>query len=292
MRIMVEQSETPGAGGNSVIDGPLGRRVAPTQLLRILLDRILSVVDHQVGVGEELDMASVLTVHEGLPGEPGRWIRCVRLVIGRVHDHHTAGLQTVAERESGMVQILRDDAHTADHEAIFDEVVKARCGPELRERNGKVVVLHLSGQDPFQLLSDRTRSVDVPYIARHEERREEREALDVIPVGVRDQQMAVARGLAPGHQRVSQLVSAGPTVKDQEGPIDASDLYARRVAAIAERGGARLGYGTTGAPEPDLHHVSLRPSDRHLLGRQLRDLLTTRGRTPKRSIAESAPQRT
>src|SRR5262249_25699922 len=78
---------------------------------------------------------------------------------------------------------------------------------------------------------------------------------------------------------------------DQEGPIDASDLYARRVAAIAERGGARLGYGTTGAPEPDLHHVSLRPSDRHLLGRQLRDLLTTRGRTPKRSIAESAPQR-
>src|SRR5262249_30376513 len=102
-------------------------------------------------------MASVLTVHGGLPGEPGRGIRSVRLVIGRVHDHPTAGLQTVAERESRMVQILRDDAHTADREATFDEVVKARCSPELRERNGKVVVLHLSGQGPFQLLPDRTR---------------------------------------------------------------------------------------------------------------------------------------
>src|SRR5262245_66065267 len=103
-------------------------------------------------------MPAVLAVQWGLPGEPRRGVRSVRLVIGRVHDHHTAGLQTVAERERRMVQILRDDAHTADREAAFDEIVKTRCGAELPKRNGKVVVLHLSGQGPFELLSDRTRS--------------------------------------------------------------------------------------------------------------------------------------
>src|SRR5262245_15616709 len=237
-------------------------------------------------------MPAVLAVQWGLPGEPRRGVRSVRLVIGRVHDHHAAGLQTVAEGEGRMVQILRDDAHTADRKATFDQIVKARRRPELRERNGKVVVLHLSGQGPFELLPDRTRSVDVPRITRHEERREERETLDVIPVGVRDQQMAVVRGLARGHQRMSQLVSAGPTVEDQEGPVDASDLYARCVAAIAERGGARLGDGTTGAPEPDLHHVSL--ADLGLAPAWTPAMRPRHGAGPdtKRSIAESARQRT
>src|SRR5215471_18865078 len=254
---MMKQSQTPGVGGDGVVDRPLGWRVAPAQLLRILLEHVLGVVDHQVGVGEELDMTSVLVMHGGLASEPCHGVRSVRLVIGRVHDYYTAGLQTVAERERRMVQILRDDAHTADREAAFDEIVKTRCGAELPKRNGKVVVLHLSGQGPFELLSDRTRSIDIPRIAWHKEWREEGESLDVIPVGVGDHQVAVAARLACGHERVSQSVSASPTVEDHKGAIEASDLHARCVATIAERSWTGLGHGTASAPEPDIHAVPL-----------------------------------
>jgi hypothetical protein len=37
---MVKQRETPRAGGDGVVDRPLGRRVAPARLVRILLERV------------------------------------------------------------------------------------------------------------------------------------------------------------------------------------------------------------------------------------------------------------
>ena len=52
--------------GQGVVYGGLGRRVAPVDLGRILLRRVLRVVDHEVGALEEGDMASVLGVERGL----------------------------------------------------------------------------------------------------------------------------------------------------------------------------------------------------------------------------------
>src|SRR5213593_2586242 len=85
-RIVVEQREPPGARGHRVVDDPLGRRMPPARLLRILLERVLRVVDYQVCTGEELDVTSIFAVHGGLAVAPRR-IRGVRLVIRRVHEH-------------------------------------------------------------------------------------------------------------------------------------------------------------------------------------------------------------
>src|SRR5262249_47460746 len=127
-----------------------------------------------------------------------------------------------------------------------------------------------------------------------EERRKKWKPLDVIPVRMRDHQMAVAARLLRGHQRVPESVSAGPAVEDHEGAIDASNLHARGVAAIAQRGGTRLGHGTTGTPEPDVHSVPLwssrAASSRH-------EAVGRAGQAPAwpstdRSTAECMPQRT
>ena len=253
---MVKQGQALGAGGEGVVDRPLGRRVTPARLLRILRDRVLSVVNDQVCVGEEFDVTLVLAVPGRLPIAPGRGVRGVRLVIHRVDHHVAAGLQAIAEREGRVVQILRGDAHGADREAPLDEIVKTNARPQLREGDGEVVVLHLSGQRPFELLSERPRSIDVPRVPRDEERREKREPLDVIPVGVGDHQMAVAARPARGHQGLSQSVRAGPAVENDQRAIDAPDLHAGRVAAVAQRGWPRLGHGPARTPESDVHAVS------------------------------------
>src|SRR4030095_4729264 len=144
----------------------------------------------------------------------------------------------------------------ADGKRASGEIVKANRGAELGEGDGEVVVFHLPGQGPLELLPDCPRSVDVPRVARNEQRREEREPLDVIPVGVGDQQVAVAGGPARGRQRLSQAVRPGPAVQHDQRAVVATDLDAGRVAAVAQRGGTRLGHGPTGPPESDIHAVS------------------------------------
>ena len=100
-----------------------------------------------------------------------------------------------------MIEILGDHPHAAEREAALDKVVIADGGAELRQGDGEIGVLHLPGQGSFQLLSQAARSIDVPFVARAEEGREERESLDVIPVRVRDEKMSARRRPA-GDQRL------------------------------------------------------------------------------------------
>ena len=57
-------------------------------------------------------------------------------------------------------------------------------GPELIRRNREIGVSHLPGQRFAQRLVEASRAIDVPFIARHEKRREKGDALDVIPMCV------------------------------------------------------------------------------------------------------------
>ena len=67
-RIMMREREPSNVRGEGVVHGGLGRRVAPVDLLGILLRRVLCVVDHEVGAVEEGDVARVLGVQGGLAG--------------------------------------------------------------------------------------------------------------------------------------------------------------------------------------------------------------------------------
>src|SRR5262249_50422424 len=101
-------------------------------------------------------------------------------------------LQTIAQRESWVIEILRGDAHPTNREFLFGDIVKANRRCQLRQRDGEVIVLHLTRQCPLELASERSWSIDVPRIARDKQRSEKREPLDMIPVRVSDQEVSVA----------------------------------------------------------------------------------------------------
>src|SRR6202043_849995 len=61
-RIMVGESQSLGARSDRVVDRPLGGRMAPACLLRILRNRVLRIMNDEVRVRKEIDVTLVLLV--------------------------------------------------------------------------------------------------------------------------------------------------------------------------------------------------------------------------------------
>ena len=90
-----------------------------------------------------------------------------------------------------MIEILRGDAHFPNREFSLGDIVKSNRRCQLRQRDGEVIVLHLTRQRLFELASERPWSIDVPSIAGHEQWRKKGKPLDVIPVRVGDHEVSV-----------------------------------------------------------------------------------------------------
>ena len=115
------------------------------------------------------------------------------LVISGIDQDHPIGLQPIAQGERGMVQVVRGDTDVLQGERALDELVVADRGPELPQGERKIGVLHLPGEGILQPSARPTRAIDIPDLARHEQRGKEGEALDVVPVRMRQQQVPMAR---------------------------------------------------------------------------------------------------
>jgi hypothetical protein len=88
-------------------------------------------------------------------------------------------------------------------------------------------------------------------VAGDEQRGEEGNALDVVPVRVADQHMTVNRPLARAEQVLAQLVDAGAAVDHQQGAGIGFDADAGGIAAVAHR--ARTGFGQRAAGSPETY---------------------------------------
>src|SRR5262249_60228418 len=157
-------------------------------------------------------------------------------------------LQPIAERERGMVEIARRHLDVVDLEGALDQVVIADRGAELVECDREITVLHLPGERFAQGLAESFGAINVPFVARLEQRREEWNALDVIPMGMTDQDVS-APALSARHQRRTKRARAGAAIDDDERAARRSYFDARRVSAVTS--GARTGrrYRTARAPE-------------------------------------------
>ncbi len=77
-RVVVVQNGLPDDGGAAHVDDVLDGAVAPANPLCVLGDDVLGVVDHDVGVAQELDVAGVVAVGQhvtagGERGSNGSW---------------------------------------------------------------------------------------------------------------------------------------------------------------------------------------------------------------------------
>src|SRR5207253_3373837 len=175
----------------------------------------------------------------------------VGLVIGRVHERAAGAGHAVAERRRGVVHELAADAERADAELALTQLDDLHLGRELIHRHGEVRVVHLPPERRGERPIDASRAVDREIRARKEGRQEERQSLDVIGVGVTDEQVGPDRSAAG--ERDAQLPRTGAAVEDEEGPVVRAGLDARRVAAVPDGVAARRGDGSAHAPEPDPH---------------------------------------
>ncbi len=124
-----------------------------------------------------------------------------------------------------------------------------------RERvqgDGEVGVVHLGGEHVLERLADAARAVNVPFRIRNEEGREERQTLNVVPMRVRDQDVA-APSAPLLHQRSAERACTGAGVNDERSSRIRHHLDARGVAAITKRGTARRGNGSACSPEAHNH---------------------------------------
>ena len=138
-------------------------------------------------------------------------------------------------------------------EGAFDKIVVMDCSSELIRCYGKISVLHLTSERFAQGLVETLGTIDVPLIARHKKWSEERDALDVIPMRVTDEDMTAQAFGAGRHQILAERMSSSSTINDYKCSTRRAHLDARCVSSVTSRARSRFGDRTARAPELDAH---------------------------------------
>ncbi len=250
-RIVVVEREPAHAAGGGEVDRELDRAVAPAEVLRVLAEGELRVVDQEIRAGDERRVVNLVGALRRPLAARERWR--MRLVVGGVDERRAVGLDPVAERQRRVVHVVGGDADVVDLDAAFDQVVVADLGGELLDRDRKIGVLHLARERLADRRPEAARSVDVPLEVPLEQRRQERQALDVVPVRMADEDMTPARPVRLREQRLAEAVRAGAAIEQDQRAARAAHLDARGVAAVAEGVGPGLRDRAAGAPETDAH---------------------------------------
>ena len=251
--VVVEENEPLHAGGGGDVGGVLHRAVPPADLVAVLLFAVLRVVDDEVRPFEEADVALVAGVeHVPLHRPVGSaQLPDVRLVVGGVDGHHPH-LEPVAEGHGGVVQVLRGDLHVPVGEGVLSQLAELDRGLQLGDPDREVGVLHLPGQDVGEAPLAPSRRVDPEAVPLEEERFEEGESLDVVPVGVAEEEAGFEALRKLGGELLAQQARTGPAVEDEMGSGGGPELDAGGVAAVPEGRGAGGRNRPARSPESDL----------------------------------------
>ena len=211
----MRQRQTPDSGSTGHVNRTIHRRVPPTELVRILRRRVLGIMNHQIGPSHECDVAPVLFAHGA--GALGV-LTGVRLMVTGINDRNPVGFQPISQGEGRMVHIQCSDLDIADFEDALDEVVIADGCPKFFQRYREVGVLHLARKGLAQGRTEATGGVNVPFVAGHEEGIEERDTLDVVPMGMGDEDMATQGMDAAFHEGLAESVRPGAAIEDNMVP--------------------------------------------------------------------------
>ena len=262
-RVMVEQRQAPDPRRHRQVDHVLQRAVPPAHVARVLGRRVLAVVDQQVGAGDKFTVALVPRMHvsqhlaERLAEAPRR--ARMALMVGRVDQHHPVGLDPVTERQRRVVQVTGCHPRLVNHETALDQVVVTQRRAHRIEVDREIGVLHLPGQRFPQRRAKAARRIHVPLVGPVEQRCEERETLDMVPVGMADEDVAAQRRRALRLQGVAQDADSRSGVEYQLCPVAGAHFHARGVAAVTHRLRPGCGNRTACTPESDAHRSAPLP---------------------------------
>ena len=220
LRVVVEQDVPADARRAGQLRARDVRRVAPPDagaavVAAVLLGRVLRVVHEQVGaLGQRAQ---------------GRVDAGVVLGVRGVHEAPACVLDAVRQHAAGVVQPRDADRGLADVEAVAaPHLVHPDLGPQLVEPHGEDRRRHLAREHAGERRPAGGAAVDAELARGQVRRHEEGQALDVVPVQVREEEGGVHGALR--EEGVAEAADAGPGVQDQAG-LAAAHLDAARVAA-------------------------------------------------------------
>ena len=168
-------------------------------------------MDDEVCIGEEARVPHVLAGKRRLNSGDAR--RRVRLVVRRIDDGHAIRFQSITERQRRMMQVLRGDVDVTDLQRPLHEIMVVQRGAKFLEGDRKIRGLHLSGQRLAQRRADATRTIDVPLVTANEKRCKKGKALNVIPMRVADQDVAVQRRDPARDQRLAEPMGSSAAIE-------------------------------------------------------------------------------
>ena len=133
---------------------------------------------------------------------------------------------------------------------VLDDVVKMHLRAHVREMDREARVVHLARERLLEGARHVVAAVEVDDVPRHERGIEEREALDVIPVHVAEEEMRSDRHVL--QQRLAEEAQARAAVEDEE-ELARPHFHAARVAADADGVRSRARDAAPDAPKGDPH---------------------------------------
>ncbi len=247
-RIVVEEDEALDPGGQRDVDRVLEAAVAPAHLVAVFGVGVLGIVDHEVRALQEGDVALVTRVLRDAPRRVPEG-----LVVGRVGDRRAVAGHAVRDGRRGVIQELRLDEHAPDAEKPLVQLREVDARAQVAHLDREVRVLHLPGHGLLEAALKADRRVDVQLGARQERGDEEGKALDMVPVGVADEQVQANRLRHRLRQVQAELAGAGAAVEDDHRSVGGADLDAGGVTPEAR--GVRSGRRdrSTRSPKANLH---------------------------------------
>ena len=260
-RIVVGQCHLPNARRRGNLHHVVVRAVPPGFLRRILLGRVLRVVDHEIRIGHEFRVPAIAFVQDRLdaPRLRARAPEFVgeRLMIHQVHHCHAVSFDSVAHRHGRVIEKLRRNPNAADRVDAFGQVVvRDRCR-QLIQVDGEIGELHLAGQDVMQRTAAAFGAIDCDGVPFDKGRSEERKTLNVIPVRMAEENVRVDGFLALRHQLGGQPARTGAAVENKKIAVGSRQLDARGVAAEVVRARSGSGDRPSGTPETYFHEPAV-----------------------------------
>ena len=114
-----------------------------------------------------------------------------------------------------MIHLLRAHPHAVDFVGTFAQIFIADASRQLVQLHGKIVVLHLTRQHIAQRQMRAFRTVDLEAIIGLKERRKKWKALNMVPMGVRQENGGRNGSGSRLQQVIAQRSSAGAAIQHQ-----------------------------------------------------------------------------
>jgi len=236
--VMVKQAELPHAGLDGQVNSIIHAAMSPAQVTMIFLGIILGIENQHIGAPDEFPH---FVIHAAR----------TRLRIRKKCDQAIGRKEAVSDAESRMVGAQRPDADGPDIEIKILNLLDLDIAGQIGKMDRKISAFHLTRQSADQTLAGAFTSQNFQATARIVNRPKKRQSLNMIPMGVGNEESEIKRlAFKLLQQGLTQQTEPGAGVENND-LITATDLNTGSISPVTD--GARAGSrdGSTYAPKLD-----------------------------------------